>query len=265
MINTTNTKKNINHTLFLLAHYDDEIGIFNQIKKHLEVDQDEVIIFYLTSSHSKGYENSIRKKISIKILMQLGVKRKNIFHIGTDLEIPDIKLHKNMRKVLNRLYQDCFEYKNINKIYTHSYEGGHPDHDAANIIVRILTTNLNITKNTFQFPLYSGKKLWWIFFKLFDAISENGESKNIKISNKNSFLFIRLFFSYFTVAPKTILGLSLPYIFHMVVYKTQVLQICTNIVPSAKPHSGKLLYEKRKMETYESFEKQKEIFLDNLS
>ena len=89
---------------YFFAHQDDEFGIFIQIKK--EIIKNEIFIFYLTSGTDKKINKNklyIRDKESLKTLISLGVKKKNIFFIGRKLGIKHNKLHLNAKKVTSSL------------------------------------------------------------------------------------------------------------------------------------------------------------------
>lgn len=253
-------KLNEKNVLFFLAHYDDEIGVFERIKYHTSLNHN-VIILYLTSSSFDGKKNIKRENKTVAVLRRLGIQKKNIIFYGKLNNIPDLKLYKNFKSV----YTDCLKifkgYEPIKNIYTHSYEGGHPDHDAANIIIRMLCKKLSLNDNFFQFPLYSGKGSKWIFFKIFDSskINEDVILKNISFTDR--ILFIKLFFSYLNVQPKAIFGLSIPYLLHMFFKKTQILHKADLNNEMERPHEGLLLYERRKMLSFEKFKDHKDKFV----
>ena len=257
---------NINHyqkpVIFILSHYDDEFGIFNQIKYH-KICNDDVIVIYLTSSSLDGEDNILRRNKTIKILNFLGITDiKDIFLIGGDNKIPDLKLHLNLEIALKEVTNIIDNFKEIKAIYTLSYEGGHPDHDSTFLISSIIYKKFLKIKKLYQFPLYSGRGLSHSFFRLFSPIRENGEVIKIKITFKNRLLFLMLFYSYIKVQPKAIIGLSFFYSLHIIFLRTQILQktISFNLV-YRKPHHGDLLYERRGMATYQEYRKNVDLLL----
>ena len=83
---------------YLFAHQDDEFGIFIQLKKDIE--NNEPYVFYLTSGSNKNIDKKklyFRDKESLKNLLNLGVKQKNIFFIDKFLEIKNNKLYLNAK------------------------------------------------------------------------------------------------------------------------------------------------------------------------
>ena len=72
-----------NNIFFIFSHQDDEFGLFNLIEKATKK-QKNVFVIYLTSGLKTKNQNSKsqllqRDKESLKVLLSLGVSRKNIF------------------------------------------------------------------------------------------------------------------------------------------------------------------------------------------
>ena len=78
---------------YLLAHQDDEFGVFidiyNSLKKY------NIYIFYLTNGSNKKKVNSklsIRDQESLKVLKQIGIQENNIIFLGKNLNVKCIKM-----------------------------------------------------------------------------------------------------------------------------------------------------------------------------
>ena len=140
-------------------------------------------------------------------------EKKPITFIGKKLLIPDLALKDNLKKA----YKNCKvldKLGNVNTIYSHAYEGGHPDHDALNFICSKLIQN---SKSKFMdgnfFILWS-----WTYrtsFYLFKPLKSNGKLKIKNIDFKHIGLFLRLIFSYRSQF-KTFIGLYPFYVLHMI-------------------------------------------------
>ena len=157
---------------YFFAHQDDEFGIFVQIKN--DVKNNEPFVFYLTSGTNKKLNKNklfLRDKESIKTLTSLGVKKENIFFVGRKLEVNHNKLHLNVKKVTFFLENYISNIHKPSSIYTHSWEGGHEDHDTCNLITRRIKKKFKI-KNCFQFSLYNSFNTSIIFFKIFNPIEK---------------------------------------------------------------------------------------------
>ena len=73
----------ISSVIFIIPHYDDELGVFNQIMLH-KLRGHQVIIIYLTSSNKLGKTEKKREKSSLFVLQKLGVNAGDqiIFWVG---------------------------------------------------------------------------------------------------------------------------------------------------------------------------------------
>ena len=244
---------------YLFAHQDDEFGIFIQIKEELK--KNELFIFYLTSGTDKKINKNelyLRDKESIKTLTSLGVKKENIFFVGRKLGIKHNKLYLNVKKVT--IFLENF-ISNIHKpkiIYTHSWEGGHEDHDTCNLITRRLKERYKI-KNCFQFSQYNAFNTSIIFFKIFNPIkTKNG--KKVYASLLDRIYFIKLLFNYKSQI-KVWIGLYPFIITHYLIKGYNFIERLNSSKTIERPHSGKLLYEKRGFCKFEILKKRTNFLL----
>ncbi len=245
---------------YFFAHQDDELGIFIQIKK--EIKKNELFIFYLTSGTDKKINKNklyTRDKESLKTLISLGVKKKNIFFIGRKLGINHNKLYLNAKKVTVFLENIISNLHKPYSIYTHSWEGGHEDHDTCNLIARRIKRKFKI-KKCFQFSLYNAFKTSIIFFKVFNPIKKDG--KKVFASLSDRIYIIRLLFNYKSQI-KIWIGLYPFIIFHYLVKGYNFIEKLDDNKIIKKPHSGKLLYEKRKFCKFEILKKRTNFLMNN--
>ncbi|MDC1133286.1 PIG-L family deacetylase [Alphaproteobacteria bacterium] len=238
----------LSKVLFLFSHHDDEFGVFFLIEDFIFQGL-EVHIVYLTSSHIDGLPCSRREKESIKVLKSLGVYEKNIHYIGKNNKVKDLKLHLYMDLLFKEMLK-LFKNNKIEKIIVHCWEGGHPDHDTSHILGVYLAKKLNILKDLYQFPLYSGRGLIWSFFRLFDTFPLNGTVYEYKIPLIKRIRYLGLVL-HFKSQIKTFIGLYPVYLYHMLIYGKQYVQNVSATNLSSRPHKGPLLYERRKMGNYD--------------
>jgi hypothetical protein len=239
----------IKKTIFFLAHYDDEFGIFEDIRLHVS-EKIPFHIVYLTNSNLDKSNNKIRQKESLSVLKILGVKTSQISFIGKELLIPDLQLKNYLISAYLRCKSLIKKLGNIGKIYTHAYEGGHPDHDALNFLCSKLISESKTKIDGWQFPLYSGSGLVGPFFFLFKPLKRNGKIKKIKINIIQIKLYLMLIFFYKSQF-KTFLGLYPFFFFHMIFKKNYLVQKINIKKKYFRPHKGKLLYERRNMDQFE--------------
>jgi hypothetical protein len=253
-------KKNI---FYLLAHQDDEFGIF--IKLEEDIKNNNTFIFYLTSGEGnkiKSITNSKRDNESLKVLQKLGVKKKNIFFIGSKYGIEHNKLYLNINYIYKKILAITHSVGSPNSIVTHSWEGGHEDHDASNLIGRKIAKRFKITKKSYQFSLYNGYNTSILYFKVFNPIVKYG-AKKFFINFKKRIFYIKLLFIYKSQF-KTWIGLYPFIIFHYLFKGYNFIEKlnCDNLIK--KPHSNKLLYERRKFCTFEKFKSKTKFFLNDI-
>ena len=246
---------------YLFAHQDDEFGIFIQLKKDARLNNTH--IFYLTSGTDKNINKDklyLRDKESIKTLIKLGIKKKNIHFIGRKLKIKHNKLYLNAIKI--KIFFDKY-ISNIIKpdvIYTHSWEGGHEDHDTCNLIARNIRSKYKI-KNCYQFSLYNSFNTSVIFFKVFNPI-EKKNGKKVLASAIDRINFIRLLFNY-TSQIKTWIGLYPFIIFHYLFKGYNFIEILNSNKTIQRPHMGNLLYERRGFCRFETLKKRTSFLLND--
>ena len=87
-------RKNI---FYLFAHQDDEFGTFIKLEK--DAIKNNTFIFYLTSGEDKKTKkkvNSRRDNESLNVMQKLGIKKKNIFFLGSKHQIEHNKLYLNI-------------------------------------------------------------------------------------------------------------------------------------------------------------------------
>lgn len=145
--------------LFIFAHQDDEYSAAPWIVEELESGA-SVTCLYLTEGAARVGPD-IRDAESRAVLRLLGVERDQIaFLSGRRGRIADLKLAMRCEEGLEMI--DRWREKSAfvpHRIYAPSYEGGHPDHDAAHVIAAIVAADLAILHETWHFSLYNAYRL----------------------------------------------------------------------------------------------------------
>ena len=229
--------------IFLFAHQDDESGVFYEIHRLVNSGQN-VIVIYLTSGSSTGRPAPSRDLESISVLEEIGVHKKNIYFLGREEGIPDGGLSKYLEIAFQSVLALFNKIDPPRCLYFLAWEGGHQDHDAVHLIGLALGSRLDMLNNCYQFPLYTGKSLPSIFFKLFFPFSENGQILLSRIPWRQRLKFTLYCLSY-PSQKKTWIGLLPFFVFHYIFRGTQILQPVSAARAMQKPHSGVLLYERR--------------------
>jgi hypothetical protein len=245
------TKYNSKLAVFLFAHQDDEFAVYYLIDTLLKNGY-EIVVFYLTSGTFSGQCSSVRNAESLHVLSKLALDASNIYFVGADNSIPDGQLCAHLEHAYAAVKNILRNYGKISLLYCPAWEGGHQDHDAAHLLGVFLAASYNILDDAFQFPLYGGRGLPWIFFRLFSCDPLNGPVLSYKISWPDRIRFLSLILLYRSQR-KTFAGLFPFYLWHMLFRGTQKLQPVSLTRINSKPHQGQLLYERRKMYKYDDF------------
>jgi len=238
-----------------LPHQDDEIGIIPLLDL-FSIKKNNIKVVFCTKNESSK-KNLLRNLESLKILKKFNIVSNNVLFIGDKLNILDGKLINNTQKLFE--YLKNLIPKNQNKItlfLTTAYEGGHPDHDSLNLIIKFLAKNFN-HDNFFSFPLYnSGTRLPFPYNAFTPHKTKKGNFIKIKKWNLK-YLFLPLAYK---TQIKTIIGLYPFYLYRILFNRGfYITRELINNTVIRKPHQGNLLYEKRKWLKYEEFESKVKI------
>ena len=255
----------MNYNIFLLAHQDDEIGIFNHIEKTI-LENKKILIIYLTNG-------SIKKKIdknilfsrdieSLKVLKKLGVKNEEIIFLGRKLENYVYKLHINLNNTYEHLLNLLINLPGEIAIYTHSNEGGNIDHDSCFFLTKKLINNISKVKKSYQFSLYNSNNMPLKLFNVLHPLKDNGPILKFKINFKQKIKYSKLIFYYLSQI-KIWIGLYPILIIKIFLNNYGSLQEIEKNYEIKKPHKGLLWYEKRKFILFDDFKNIVEKFFKN--
>ncbi len=237
--------------LFLFAHQDDEFTVFKVIEDCVQRGQRPICFFFTAGDHG-GQSAKIRCQESLSVLKQLGVSSQQICFIGEEHGIPDGKLHEHLNLALSEAEKLIASLSSpVQSLYVPAWEGGHQDHDAVNILGRVLASKLDCLSAAWQSPFYHGCGMPWILYKVLSPLAENGTVLTQPLSIVERLRYVKLCFTYKSQL-KTWVGL-LPFV--TVNYCLSDARQIQQAVPAPnclrKPHQGLLLYEKRKFCSYE--------------
>ena len=256
-----------NNIFFILAHQDDEMGLFNVIEKAAQTKQN-LFVIYLTSglkTKKENIKNKVQKRDieSLSVLLRLGVKKEKIIFLGKNLNIPVYHLYKNLDIAYREIEKLIKKYKGKNTIYTHTWEGGNEDHDSCYILVKKFILLNSETTEGFLFSQYHAHNANLFPFKIQSFISSNKKIYKLKLKFATKIKYIIYLFSY-----KSQIYLWLP-LFSLIVLRIIFnnygnLQMISKDRFIKKPHIGKLLYEKLRNKKYEDLRTYFSYFLKNL-
>ena len=159
-----------------LPHQDDEIAIWPIWQNILEAS--EIYVFCLTNGelqNSLAYKlRHVRNSELVKNLSNNGIKKENIFFLSNDLPANDQLLHEFFMSVVKKLKPLLDNLGAPDLILTTALEGGHPDHDVANFLIRFFGKRFSKQTAALEFYLYSCSKRFFPFnFGRPEKISED--------------------------------------------------------------------------------------------
>lgn len=240
------------NSLIILAHQDDEIAIYPQIKRLIE-HKHRVWVAYLTTGTLDASHSVERTGESIKNLLALGVNECQIRFLGDDYAIADKTLCRNLELAADGLLQLAKRIGVLSDIYTLAWEGGHPDHDAAHLVGVFLAQQLQLLDNCYQFSLYNGADLaWFRRVRLFYPLRENGRIQSYRISWHMRYVGLKLTLGY-NSQKKVLVWLFPLLLYHYVFDGRQHLQGVSLKRLLQKPHELHLRYEQNKFYSYLQF------------
>ena len=138
-----------------------------------------------------------------------------IISLGRENNIPDGSLDSFLENALEAILEFMEENGKPNRLYTHAWEGGNRDHDAANILSVAIAKRFGILTDLYQFSLYLSDGLPFIFYKFFSPLLSNGEVISYKIPWKKRLIYFSYMLSYRSqLIP--IIGLFPFYFYHFI-------------------------------------------------
>lgn len=237
------------HTLFVLAHQDDEIAVATRITYALQHGHDVTVVF-LTDGQGRKARSPERDAESREVLRRLGVR--NMLFVGSEERIPDGALYEHMPRALDSLRR----MERVDEVVCLAWEGGHQDHDASHLIAGIFAKERNIPAR--EMPLYQGHRLPGPFFQTMAPMGEGWESR--RITAREGLRIIALC-RFYPSQRKTWLGLLPTAIVRLVIARKEWSRAVDLARCRQKPHAGRLYYERRFGVTWEAFSRHAEEFL----
>lgn len=231
--------------LFVLAHPDDEYGVFPTILTETSAGSPHVV--YLTNGGDVVAKQ--RQAESESVLNDLGVPTVNVHWLGIELAVADGRLQTGAETVLPKLRHLITNLPRLERVYVPAWEGGHPDHDIAHALV---LAALNEARNIQiqQFSLYNSAGLPGPLFRAMAPLAANGPSRVQRSSLGHRLHFIRLCTAY-PSQWRTWLGLFLPVALKYLFGFGPTLQPVMAERCTSRPHAGQLYYESRGFANYE--------------
>ena len=136
--------------LFVGAHQDDELFILSRLRTHQLAGGELFLLWTALSTQVNPRYAERRVAESIAVAGELEVPEHNCTFLGSE----DGRTDEDIAAILDDLWEVVTRIQ-PDVVYVPAYEGGHIDHDTANLAVTTVLGHLDPTPSAFEFPLYS--------------------------------------------------------------------------------------------------------------
>ncbi|HVA32744.1 MAG TPA: PIG-L family deacetylase [Candidatus Baltobacteraceae bacterium] len=239
--------------LFVFAHQDDEYAAAPWIVEELAAGS-AVACVYLTDGGSRS-SPAVRDAESRAALHSLGVTDDRIAFLSDASDrIADGALAQRCADGLAMLERWIASTGFApQRIYAPSYEGGHPDHDAAHVIAARIAVEHGITDDAWHFSLYNAYRCRKPFFAAFKQLPTALPSRRASISMQTRIALTFLCARYRSQR-RTWMGLFPGAVWQRLIARREsVVRFDLNRL-NQRPHEGELLYERMFGVTFIDFE-----------
>jgi LmbE family N-acetylglucosaminyl deacetylase/predicted N-acetyltransferase YhbS len=243
--------------LVLLAHNDDEFFVSPLLHREI-ASGTQVWVAYLTHGSIYGADSGARVSESRAVLQGLGLPPEQVLSIGITADIFDGRLASHVEGAYKAMLAALAGIP-IDRLWTLAWEGGHPDHDAANLIGAALARTLGC--EAFEFPAYNAHRLPAGLFRVMAFPRSSRDTPVIPIGVREGIDAMRRALRYRSQR-RTFLGLAPGAMLEFLWHRRQHLRP----IPSDRdyrrpPHEGLLYYERRFGTTFRDFHAQVQPFL----
>jgi LmbE family N-acetylglucosaminyl deacetylase len=239
-------------TLFLFAHQDDEYSAAPWILEELAAGN-AVACAYLTSG---GFRSApaVRDAESRDALQALGVAGDGIVFLGGergrigDRELPARSL-EGLAMVERWIDTAPFEPA---RIYAPSYEGGHPDHDAAHAIAAAVATRHGAIGEAWHFSLYNAYRCPRPFFSTLRQLPTTASTRRTGMHWRTRLSLTMLCWRYRSQR-RTWAALFPGALLQRTILQREFVARFDVTRLTKRPHDGELLYERLFATRYDDF------------
>ena len=223
------------HALFVLAHQDDEIAMAARMK-YLIREGWTLSVAYLTN----GITPEVRDDEARAALACIGVDLSLVHFFG----FPDGSLVDH----LDEAFQRIEKIVDVDTVYCLAWEGGHHDHDASHLVAMAFATRRDIP--CIEMPLYHGHRTPGPVFRSFAPLGVGWTARRITMREG---LDVALLCRFHPSQRRTWMALLPEALLRLIVARKEWTRPASIERLRAKPHAGRLYYERRFGVTWTDF------------
>jgi LmbE family N-acetylglucosaminyl deacetylase len=239
----------------VFAHQDDEYAAVPWLLEECAEGSD-IACLYLTDGARRATAEQ-RDAETRDVLNALGIGEGSIVNLTVGgKRISDGRLPERSLDALTALETWIEQGKFVpRRIYAPSYEGGHPDHDAAHLIAAALATKLGIAGDAWHVSLYNAYGCPRPFYSTMRQLPGSAPQRVAAMAARLRWSTAWLCFRYRSQL-RTWLGLFPGAFYARVIARNERAVRFDLARLTARPHAGELLYERMFGTTYAQFEEQ---------
>ncbi len=253
----------VTRALFAFAHQDDEYAAIPWILE--EVARGTAIAcLYLTDGGSRA-DPEVRDEESRSVLRSLGVGDESIAIVRTNSgRIADQELAARSCEAVDAI-ERWIERSSFapQRLYAPSYEGGHPDHDAAHLVAAVIANNHGIVTESWHFSLYNAYRCPRPFFATMRQLPTAKASRRAVMPLRTRWA-AAFACRHYRSQWRTWLGLFPGALYERAIAHRESVAAFDVARLCRRPHDGELLYERLFGTRYEDFEAQTRALCDRL-
>jgi LmbE family N-acetylglucosaminyl deacetylase len=241
------------NALFVFAHQDDEYAAAPWIVEEL-ANGNDVACVYLTDGGSR-VAPEIRDEESRAALRSLRVAEERVAFLCDErgTRIADGALATRCADGLAMLERWIAQTPfGPMRLYAPSYEGGHPDHDAAHLIAAVVARRCGIVADAWHFALYNAYRCPKPFFTMLRQLPSGAPFRRAATTAASRWKLATLC-AHYPSQRRTWLGLFPgAFLERVVAHRESVVRFDLARL-ARRPHDGELLYERLFGMRYEAF------------
>jgi len=227
--------------LFVFAHQDDEVMMAPRIDFE-RLRGADVYCVYLTDGGARARPGA-RDRESVRALARLGIESGRILFLGSRRPIRAGELVSRLDVALEDL-EGWMSGVDAGPVYCPAWEGGNPDHDAAQLVAAAFAQRRGALDRCAELPLYHGFGTIGPMFRTMSPLPPRDAWATRRFSSRDGMRYVALPFC-FPSQWRTWLGLFPSSFLRLAVVRREVIRPVDVTRYGARPHAGELFYERR--------------------
>lgn len=250
--------------VFVFPHQDDEIGAYSAIEQSL-LRGERVICAYTTAGADLGSPlAAARAQESEAALIELGVDRQAILHLGINYGWQLDTVHQRLDETAAVL-KGIFDNEQPSRIYLPAWEGGHQDHDATHLAGVAAAFETGMHDRVVTYFMYRAPLSGPMPYLACAPIPGHPEAMRATVPFRRALKYTQLLFIYRTQF-RAMVGLGPFFVFRWLILRGVRYGKPVHSSVYFPPLPGRPLYERHKRLTWAEFrEATKSFFMNRIA